>query len=460
MIDQKKGKAEAGALGACLFETDLNQTREAVLGDWLANARSAVRGEDWNSAVLVIRLENHVVLEEAFSTHSIDSVMEELDRRVRERVPSGCDVVSWSTRELAIFSRYPMSLGSVHRLAAALRRQLDLPMSISGLSVLGLTTIGAVQIDQRTSESATNIVRRLDQALAHAARLNEDRFAVYDHRRVESARCRLTIQSALRAALHNEQLTLAYQPIRDLSTNKIVALEALARWNDPRLGEISPSEFLPAAEEAGLIGVLEKWVVRTACQQLGQWRELGYFDLMMSVNVSAAQFTSREFGLEEPILRALEENDLPPAALQIEITETAVGEDAERTMLRSIRRLSQMGSRFVIDDFGTGYSSLSRLDRLPVQGIKVDRSFVQGLSRSKSSQKVVAAIIALAGELDLDVIAEGVERNVQRRALSQLGCLLGQGYLLGRPYSAQDIPTVLSSKEERLDRYRRNSSHE
>jgi EAL domain-containing protein (putative c-di-GMP-specific phosphodiesterase class I) len=170
---------------------------------------------------------------------------------------------------------------------------------------------------------------------------------------------------------------------------------------------------------------------------------------MMSVNVSAAQFTSREFGLEEPILRALDENSLPPAALQIEITETAVGEEAERTMLRSIQRLSQLGTRFVIDDFGTGHSSLSRLHRLPVHGIKIDRSFVLGLSRCVSSQKVVSAIIALAGELELGVIAEGVERNVHRRALVELGCSLGQGYLLGRPFSPRDIPDVLSSTQRK-----------
>lgn len=419
---------------------------EVVIGEWLDYAHSAPAGKSWKSAIVVIRLENYISLEEALSTNCVQLVMDELGVRVRQEVPPDCEVINWTAREIAVFPRSGISIRRVHRLAAALRRELDEALSVSGLTALAVTTIGAVQIDGSTEDSAKLILNRINQALSRAARLSEDRFAVYDHRHVESARCRLETQSALRTALRNEGLTLAYQPIRDLTTGKIVALEALARWKDPQLGDVSPSTFVVAAEEAGLIGALEKWVMRRACRQLSQWRRLGYFDLLMSVNVSATQFTSREFGLEEPMLRALDENDLPPAALQIEITEAAVGEDAERTMLRSIQRLRHLGTRFVIDDFGTGYSSLSRIHRLPVQAIKIDRSFVLGLSRCDNSRKVVSAIIALARELDLEVIAEGVERNVHRRALVELGCRLGQGYLLGRPLSPSDVPAVLASK--------------
>ena len=419
---------------------------ETVVGEWLDYARTASAGESWKSAIVVIRLENHISLEEALSTNCLQRVMDELGGRVRQAVSSACEVINWTAREIAVFPRSAMSMKKVQRLAAAVRRELDKPLSFSGLTALAVTTMGALQIDGSTTGSAKLVLNRLNLALSRAARLSEDRFAVYDHRYVESVRCRLETQSALRAALHNDGLTLAYQPIRDLSTGKIVALEALARWKDPQLGDISPSTFVVAAEEAGLIGALEKWVVRTACQQLSQWRRLGFFELLISVNVSATQFTSREFGLEEPMLKALDENNLPPAALQIEITEAAVGEDAERTMLRSMRRLNHLGTRFVIDDFGTGYSSLSRIHRLPVHGIKIDRSFVSGLSQRDSSRKVVAAVIALARELDLEVIAEGVERNVHRRALVELGCHLGQGYLLGRPLSPEEIPAVLASK--------------
>ena len=444
MIEQKAERSTGlGGLGE-----SPQHLPEAVISEWLDYAQSAPAGKSWKSAIVVIRLENYIALEEALSTNCVQLVMDELGSRVRRGVPSDCEVINWKAREMAVFPRNGMSMKRVHRLAAALRRDLDGALSVSGLTALAVTTIGAVQIDRSTTGSAKIVLNRLDQALSRAARLSENGFAVYDHRYVESARCRLETQSALRAALHSEGLTLAYQPIRDLSTGKVVALEALARWKDPQLGDVPPSTFIVAAEEAGLIGALEKWVVRTACQQLSHWRGLGFFDLLMSVNVSATQFTSREFGLEEPMLRALDENNLPPAALQIEITEAAVGEDAERTMLRSIRRLHHLGTRFVIDDFGTGYSSLSRIHRLPVQGIKIDRSFVLGLSRCDSSRKVVSAIIALARELDLEVIAEGVERNVQRRALVELGCRLGQGYLLGRPLSPSDVPTVLASKPD------------
>lgn len=423
--------------------------REAVISEWLDYAESVPAGKTWKSAIVVIRLENYIALEEALSPNWVEFIMDELSGRVRRGVPPGCEVINWSAREVAVFPRRGMSLKKVHRLAATLRRELDEALSVAGLTALAVTAIGAVQIDRSATGTPKMVLNRLDQALSRAARLSENRFAVYDHRRAESARSCLRIQNALRAALHNEELTLAYQPIRDLSTDRIVALEALARWQDSQLGDISPSTFIVAAEEVGLIGVLEKWVVRTACQQLKQLRGLGFFDLVMSVNVSASQFTSREFGLEDPILRALDESDLPPAALQIEITETAVGADAERTMLRSIQRLHNLGMRFIIDDFGTGYSSLSRIHRLPVQGIKIDHSFVSGLSRCDSSRKVVSAIIALARELDLEVIAEGVERIVHRRVLAELGCRLGQGYLLGRPLSPGDVPAALAFKPGR-----------
>lgn len=442
MIQQKAERSSGlGGLGETLHDL-----REAVISKWLDDAESVPEGKSWKSTILVIRLENYIALDEALSTYCVGLAMDELGNRVRQGVPSDCEVINWTAREIAVFPQKGMSMKRLHRLATALRRELDAAVSVSGLTALAVTVIGAVQIDRSTTGSAKMVLNRLEQALSRAARLSEERFAVYDHRHTESARCRLEIQSALRAALHNEELTLAYQPIRDLSTDKVVALEALPRWTDPQQGEIPPSDFIVAAEEAGLIGVLEKWVVRTACQQLKQWRGLGFFDLVMSVNVSATQFTSREFGLEEPILRALDENGLPPAAFQVEITETAVGADAERTMLRSIQRLHHLGTRFVIDDFGTGYSSLSRIHRLPVQGIKIDQSFVSGLSRCDSSRKVVTAIIALARELDLEVIAEGVERNVHRRALVELGCRIGQGYLLGRPLSAGDVPAILASK--------------
>jgi EAL domain-containing protein (putative c-di-GMP-specific phosphodiesterase class I) len=424
----------------------LRHAPEAAVSEWLHYARASATGNSWKSAIVVVRLENHIALEEALPTNCIRLVMEEVRRRVREVVPTDCEVIHWTAREVAFFARGGISMKRVHRLAIALRGDLDRALSMFGLTAIAVTTIGAVQIDRTTTGPATVILDRMNQALSRAARLREGRFAVYDHRHVESARYRLETQSALRNALHNEGLTLAYQPIRDLSTGKIVALEALARWKDPHLGDVSPSTFVAAAEEAGLIGALEKWVVRTACRQLSHWRRLGFFDLLMSVNVSATQFTSREFGLEEPMLRALAENDLPPAALQVEITEAAVGDDAERTMLRSLQRLSHLGTRFVIDDFGTGYSSLSRIHRLPVHGIKIDRSFVLGLAQRDSSRKVVSAVIALARELDLEVIAEGVERNVHRRALVEIGCRLGQGYLLGRPLPPEDIPALLTSK--------------
>lgn len=430
-----------------------DRQREPVLQRWLDQVRPLVADRHNESAVMVVRLDNYALSQQALDEWHLVQLMDEFISRVRKAIGSACDIVQWTPSELVCLPRAIEDLDCMRRLAPVVRASLERPLSLAGLEIVASAAIGAVRIDHRTPDPVGKILERLDQALERAVRIGEGRFAVYDHRckplAKQAARNRLRLHSALRRAIEKGELHLAYQPIVDLPSERVVGLEALARWTDERLGEVPPSEFIRAAEEAGLIDRLEKWVINTACQQLRQWRALGYFELMMSVNVSSNEFGTREFRLEAPILEALKVNGLPAAALQIEIAETALCKDSERTMLRSIHRMSRLGIRFVIDHFGTGYSSLSRLCRLPVQGIKIHRSFVSGLPGSANSRKVVSAIVALSRTLGLEVTVEGIERHAQRQILADLGCEHAQGYLFGRPLLAEDVPSRLEDHSGR-----------
>lgn len=420
--------------------------RESVLRRWLGQLGPSLAEDRSEAAVIVVRFDNSHSLGDVLGEQSWATAMKHLKQRVHRAAKTEHEVVDWTREEFAVLVSAVTAPRQLHRLAARIRKGLQDPLTVAGMEILPLATIAAVRIDHRTVGHSAEILDRLDQALQRAARGGGDRFAVHDHRYKRTPWNRLELQNSLRAAMEGGELRLAYQPIVDLMSGRVSSVEALARWTDERLGEVPPEEFFPAAEDAGMGGKLEKWVIRTACAQLAEWRRLGHFDLVMSVNISASQFGSREFGLEEPIYEALSRSGIPPAALQIELAETALCESAERTMLRSMRRMIGLGVRFVIDDFGTGYSSLSRLHRLPVQGIKIDRSFVAGLPRNQCSYKIVAAIIALAEALDLEVFAEGVERHTQRKVLAELGCKVAQGYLFARPLEASDVPSYLQGR--------------
>jgi diguanylate cyclase len=221
-----------------------------------------------------------------------------------------------------------------------------------------------------------------------------------------------------------------YQPIRGLRDGRLQAVEALARWNHPTLGELPPSDFIPLAEETGLIGRLGAWIVGEACRQLRAWRaeDTRLAELVMHVNLSAHQLRDPE--LPDRIRAELRAADLPAGALTIEVTEGAFS--SEGSAIEALRRLRALGLQIAIDDFGTGYSTLGRLQTLPVDMVKIDRSFVEQLSATGDTP-VVRAMVELSDALGLVTVAEGIETEAQRELLVSVGCATGQGYLLGRP---------------------------
>jgi EAL domain-containing protein (putative c-di-GMP-specific phosphodiesterase class I) len=290
---------------------------------------------------------------------------------------------------------------------------------------IGVTTSALVY------ESQDDMIRDADTAMYRAKAAGKNRFVMFDNRMHEDALLRMAMENDLRIALDDDQFRLVYQPIVHLGSGRTCGFEALIRWQHPTKGVVSPLDFIPLAEEIGIIVTIGEWVLREACLELARWRrlpELG--DLFISVNLSRKQLTYPN--LVERISDIIREAGLPPTAIKLEITESAIMEDMNHAVA-VLSRIRDLGIDLHIDDFGTGYSSLSCLHHLPVTGMKIDRSFINNVVDNPDYAAVVNAIVTLAHNLRLGLIAEGVETAGQMSMLKAMGCDLAQGYYFQRP---------------------------
>jgi diguanylate cyclase (GGDEF)-like protein len=293
---------------------------------------------------------------------------------------------------------------------------------------------------QAENPSQGELMRKADLALYAAKREGRNRFRIYDTAIDKAAKHRLRIESGLERAMNTSQLTMAYQPIVKADSGAIQGFEALIRWNSPEHGAISPVDFVPVAEETGLILQLGDWITRQALKDCRRWG--GPY---VSVNLSARQFLRHN--VAERILQYAEDADLPPDRIQIELTETAIIDDVERAD-QNLNILRTAGVRVALDDFGTGYSSLVYLNQFAIDCIKIDKSFVDNITRDRQSAVIVASVAKLAASLGMSVVAEGVETEAQRHALIVAGCGALQGYHFGKPMTAQEVITLLADATE------------
>lgn len=320
-----------------------------------------------------------------------------------------------------------------------LRLTLSQPCQIAGATLCPSASIGIAMFPADGHDMGT-LVHRADMAMYQAKSAGRGRYSFFSHELNQLAQERLALESALREALEQGQLSLHYQPQVRMSDGLLYGVEALARWHHPQFGDISPARFIPLAEECGLINQLGLWALREACRQLAQWRRKGLKIPAVSVNLSPTNFHNLD--LPGMIAVTLEQNQLRPDDLTLEITESVLM-DTNPSTLKTLDEVHEKGIRLSMDDFGTGYSSLSYLRRLPIQELKLDRSFVLDLEQDATNQALSEAVIRLGESLRLTVVAEGVETSGQQDILRQQGYHVGQGYLFSRPLSAADLEAWL-----------------
>ena len=318
---------------------------------------------------------------------------------------------------------------------------LRVPFTVSGQPLFVTASIG-IALSGPTADQPNSLLRNADLAMHQAKGRGKGCWMLFAPELNKAALERLALETALRGALDRDELYVMYQPIVDLETGEIREVEALIRWNSPEHGQISPGRFIPVAEETGLILQIGPWVLREACRQVVYWNTQRPGDaLVVSVNVSGRQL--QEPALVETVAEALRDTGLDASCLKLELTESVVMEDAEQT-IETLGQLKALGVQLAIDDFGTGYSSLSYLKCFPVDVLKVDRSFVDGLATSQQDAAIVQGIIALAQSLGLTVTGEGIETEEQAAYLTRLGCDLAQGYYFSRPLTVAQFEALLT----------------
>jgi diguanylate cyclase (GGDEF)-like protein len=318
-------------------------------------------------------------------------------------------------------------IGLAHRILD----MIAVPFAVAGNEYYLGASIG-ISLFPEDGQDAATLMRNADSAMYHAKQRGRNNFQFFTAELNRHLQRRFTIEQSLRRALAAEELSLVYQPIVDSQDGRTIGAEALLRWYNSELGNVSPGEFIPVAEDAGLIVEIGDWVLARACAQVAQWRRTLAPHLIVAVNLSPRQFND---GLLERVQRCLSESGLEPAALELEITERLLMHDSD-TVLPMLSALSTMGVRISVDDFGTGYSSLSYLKRFPLHNLKIDRSFVAGLPDHRDSVAITQAVVAMAHSLGMNVTAEGVETAEQAAFLRSINCDKQQGYLYSRPVGA------------------------
>ncbi len=318
------------------------------------------------------------------------------------------------------------------------------PFEIDGHGLYLTASVG-VSLCPGDSEDAETLIKNASAAMYQAKLEGRNAFRFFTPGLTAEARERFRLENALRTALENGQLALHYQPQVELETGRIKGAEALLRWRHPELGQVPPAKFIPLAEENGLILPIGEWVIRSACAQASAWAAAGVAFEWVAVNVSGPQIQRGD--LVEVVRRALQDTGLSPRRLELEVTESCVMRDAEQAA-QTLNALKALGVRIAIDDFGTGYSSMSYLQRLPVDKLKIDRSFVADIPRREESGAIARAVIALARSLQLKVVAEGVETEAQQAFLRSEGCDEAQGYLYAPPLEAAELCERLGRQAE------------
>jgi len=405
-----------------------------LLDDRLSQSLTRARRSGTAVAVLQIDLDRFKFINDSLGHAAGDALLKAVAGRLIDSVRSSDTLARIGGDEFTLVLPDLKRIDDGHRVAEELIHRLQQPFIIQGSEVFITSSIGIAYYPNDATDPVT-LVKKADAALYRAKYSGKNRWHDFapETQQIEN---RLELESGLRRALERNELEVFYQPIFDAADQSVSKMEALLRWKHPRLGFVSPGQFIPIAEETGLIIPIGKWVLERACRDAIRWQSCSHTHWKVSVNVSAVQLARND--LAQVVSSVLEETGLESWRLELELTETVVMQDIDLSV-RQMRELRALGVSIAIDDFGTGYSTLNYLQRLPVDCLKIDQSFVREMSAKVSSTKLVEAMIRMAHVLDLKVTAEGIETASQLSALQRFGCDQVQGFYLGKPVPLSDI---------------------
>jgi diguanylate cyclase (GGDEF)-like protein len=452
MLDQMAQLAAVAIENSLLYERLAFQAQHDTLTglpnrllfqDRVQQATRVAQRHGKKAAVIWIDLDKYKQINDTLGHRVGDEVLCEVARRLQRCLRQSDSVARVGGDEFTVLAPELAQPEDAERVAATILAAFAPPFQLASNQATLTASLGISMFPEHGEDPIT-LLRNADIAMYSAKRAGGGTFRMFRSALSDSMQRRVLLEQELKTALERNELSLEYQPLLDRN-GRLDGVEALLRWNNPEGGQVSPVEFIPIAEETGLIASIGEWVIQTACRNAARWLQQGYDVPRMAVNVSGLQFADGKFtALVERILR---ESGLPPSRLELEITETALMDNLDG-VIEQIEPLRRLGVSFAIDDFGTGYSSLSHLQNLPVDCVKIDRSFIKDLEPGAvGSTTLVRGIIALAHNLGLQVIAEGVETAQQLALLNTLGCDVNQGFFLHRPMSVEALGELLQAKQ-------------
>jgi diguanylate cyclase (GGDEF)-like protein/PAS domain S-box-containing protein len=438
--DRKRMETELERLA--LYDPLTGLPNRALFGDRLRHVL-ARRGRDAATAVYFLDLDRFKRINDSLGHTAGDAVLREVARRLASVVRPEDTVARFGGDEFTVLCESVGGVLEAVAIADRLQRPLARPLRVGGAELRLSASIGVALVEAHESGDGLHLIEDADAAMYRAKERGGARAELFDERMRENAVQAMAIEQELQQALEREELCLHFQPHVDLRTGAVVGAEALVRWEHPERGLIVPDKFLSVAEETGLIVPVGEWVMKAACAQLAAWQARpSTADLKLSVNLSARELTHPD--VVTTVLGCVRAAGVDPCGLTVEVTESTAMADGD-TGFRALRDMSAEGIRVAIDDFGTGYSSLEQLRRMPVDVVKVDRSFVSGMSADSTDRELVAAVVGMGRALNLCVVAEGIETAEQAEVLREMGCDLGQGYLFSRPVPGQELEALVAA---------------
>ncbi len=412
----------------------------ALLRDRLSLAINQAKRDDEKLAVMFLDLDRFKNINDSLGHMIGDELLQQVSIRLKECIRAGDTLARFGGDEFTLMlPKLHNGREDASKLAEKITNNLKQPFNIDGHELYVSTSIG-IALYPQDGTHIDSLIKHADVAMYHVKGQGKNGYQFYSNEMNVPYIEKLSLDTGIHRALDNDEFNLVYQPQINLRTGEIVGVEALLRWDHPEHGAISPAEFIPFAEESGLIIDIGHWVIKSACAELSRWRNAGLPDIRMAINISARQLM--EENIVKTIINITKDYDIPGHCLELEITENAIMDDMD-SVIRKLKELSHHGITIAIDDFGTGYSSLSYLHKLPIQTLKIDRVFLKEDRINKGDNTIINTIVAMAKGLNLNVVAEGVESQSQLDYLREIECSEAQGFLFGKPLPPDIISQLL-----------------